>query len=84
MESVPNTLWDVFTQMDSSDLVGLAAIAMVLICVVAGIIARTAYRMHKNRLEDSLKRELVDRGFSADEVVNILGASAPPHDPHPK
>ena len=35
---------------------------------------------HRRQLELDLKRELLDRGMSADEVVKVIEAAAPPED----
>lgn len=55
-------------------------IAIVVGCVfgclipIAGIIASFWYKAQKVRSENALKRTLVDRGFSADEIERILAA----------
>jgi hypothetical protein len=61
-----------FTTLQSEErfaLIGICVAAFVLIaCFVMGMI----YGMHKNRLEDSLKRELLERGMSADEIATVM------------
>lgn len=84
MHAEPNTFLDALNQVPRPDLAPLVVIAIAcasaLIIGIALIVSKTIYRMHKNRLDDTLKRELVDRGFSADEIVEIIGASATPED----
>ena len=51
--------------------VGLILGTFALVFVVT-IAAGTIYKIHKNRLDDSLKRELLERGMSADEIVSVI------------
>ena len=44
-----------------------------LVAIVTTMFA-TIYAMHKNKLQDLLKRELLDRGMSADEIVAVTRA----------
>lgn len=41
---------------------------------IVGIVMGTAYRMHKNKLDDALKREMLDHGMSTDEIATVLNA----------
>jgi hypothetical protein len=50
-------------------LLGACALIMVVM-----MISGTIYGMHKNRLDDALKRELLERGMSADEIATVIGA----------
>jgi hypothetical protein len=38
------------------------------------VVAATFYKMHKNRLETTLKRELLEQGMSAEEIVSVVRA----------
>ena len=49
-------------------------IAVAALVLIAGIVAGTIRSMHKHRLDDALKRELVDRGISAEEIEWIVKA----------
>ena len=53
-------------------------IAIVMGCLVpiAGIIAFYWYKAQKVRSDNELKRTMVDRGLSADEIERILAAHA--------
>jgi hypothetical protein len=42
------------------------------IAIIGGVV----YAIHKNRLENALKRELLDRGLSADEIATVVSAKA--------
>jgi hypothetical protein len=47
-----------------------------LIISIVGIVSAVARSIHHRRLEIELKRELIDRGMSADEVARVVEASA--------
>ena len=74
------TVWDWLGQTPAGDRAPLLAISgvmvILLIIVIAVIVSKTACRIQKARLENGLKRELVDRGFSAEEIERIVRASA--------
>jgi len=74
MNSVPQNLWDRIPQMSPGDLAILSLSVIAAVLVAIAIIGSIIYAMHKNRLEDSLKRELLDRGMSADEIATVIGA----------
>jgi hypothetical protein len=73
------TFWDVVEGIPSQDrapFFGFSIMfALVMVIVVAAIVSKTMCRMHKAQLEDALKRELVDRGFTADEIAKIVETS---------
>ena len=62
--------------LDSGERTGLMVLSVVAVVTIIVILAVTIYSMHKNRLDDSLKRELLDRGMSADEIATIMNKSA--------
>ena len=82
MNVEPNTIWDTVNQISGADLAMIVTMffffATLLIIMITVTVSKTVYRMQKNRLEAALKRELVDRGFSATEIVEIIAASASP------
>jgi hypothetical protein len=47
---------------------------------LAGIVAGVTSSMHRRRVEEHLKRDMLDRGMSADEIVKVIEAAAPPED----
>jgi hypothetical protein len=47
---------------------------LVFIAFVTSVICATIYGMHKNRLENALKRELLERGMSAEEIATVIRA----------
>jgi len=60
--------------LQSPERFGLAFFAMIAIVIIVITVFATIYKMHKNRLEDSLKRELLDRGMSASEIAMVVRA----------
>ena len=50
--------------------------AIVLICVVPSI-SYYLYRWRKTELDAELKREMIARGMSADEIERVLSAGSP-------
>jgi hypothetical protein len=63
-----------------------AALAIVVGCATGIIISLGAFvagaidKVHRRRVESDLKRDMLDRGMSADEVVKVIEAAAPPDD----
>jgi hypothetical protein len=53
-------------------LVFIAAVALVLIVSIVSI---AVYKVHRNRLNDALKRELIERGASAEDIAAIVRAT---------
>ena len=62
-------------------------ILTVIGCATGIVIALTAIILsminaaHRRRIEADLKREMLDRGMSAEEVVKVIESAAPPEDP---
>jgi len=69
VRSTPLSFWEWFTALDTGDLAGLSILAVLGGVAVIIVLSSVIYLMHKNRLQDSLKRELLDRGFSAEEIA---------------
>ena len=51
-----------------------------IILGLAGIISGTMSSVHRRRIEADMKREMLDRGMSADEITKIIEAASPPED----
>jgi hypothetical protein len=51
-----------------------------VIISVAGILYSALDAAHRRRTDANLKREMLDRGMSVDEVVKVIEAVAPPED----
>ena len=76
--------WDgsIFSGLDSDHRFGVMLAAIVFL---TGIIISLAYfasswasGVHRRRVEADLKRDMLDRGMSADEIVKVIESSAPP------
>ena len=77
MNSTSNGFWQWMGSQKTDDVVALLIFGGVAIVGVILILALTALYMHKNKLNYSLKRELLDQGMSADEIVAIISAGPP-------
>jgi hypothetical protein len=55
-------------------------VLIMLICVVSGVITSIAKQIRKygcHRSETELKRELVERGLSVEEIERVISAKTP-------
>ena len=83
MQTVPNDFWEWLGSL-GGDVQSLMLFSSLLFgAIVISIIAGTIYKMHKNRLDDALKRELLERGMSADEIATVMSAARPKCGSHP-
>jgi len=57
-----------------------ASFAFGLILALVGIVAGTIGSIQRRRAELDLKREMIERGLSADEITKIIEAATPPED----
>jgi hypothetical protein len=48
-----------------------------VICTVVGCLSGVISRMHRERLQADIKRELLDRGMTADEIARVVESSPP-------
>ncbi|TWT37962.1 hypothetical protein KOR34_29280 [Posidoniimonas corsicana] len=48
-----------------------------LLITVFSICAGMASSLHRSRMENDLKREMLDRGMTADEIETVIKASKP-------
>src|SRR4051812_29689283 len=51
-----------------------------VICTLVVSIASTVNSIHHRRVEADMKREMIDRGMSADEITKVIEAAMPPED----
>jgi hypothetical protein len=77
MHSVPNDFWSWFSKLNAEDVAGLIAIIGAVVVGTVGVVCVTIYKVHRSRTEDAMKRELLDRGLSADEIATIVSATTP-------
>ena len=80
-ESVPDPWADTFFGLDTNErfpllIVAIGCITGVII-TLACIISSALATAHQRRLEIELKREMLDRGMSADEVAKVIETTVP-------
>jgi hypothetical protein len=84
MMSLSGMFSDVFSNVSPEQrfVVVIVAIGCMMagILGLAGIISSTVGSIHRRRAEMDLKREMIDRGMSAGDIVKIIEAAAPPED----
>jgi hypothetical protein len=51
-----------------------------VICTVAMYLFHTINSIHRRRIEADMKRDMLDRGMSADEIAKVIEAASPPED----
>jgi hypothetical protein len=74
MHSVPGSFWEWLAQLNTEERTGVIMISISAIAFIITVIICTMYAMHKNRLQDALKRELLDRGMTAEEIATVVRA----------
>jgi ABC-type lipoprotein release transport system permease subunit len=77
MNSVHVDFWSWFSKFNAEDVTGFIAVVLVFSVAAVAVVCLTVYLVHKNRAEIALKRELLDRGLSADEIATIISATPP-------
>ena len=82
MYSLHNNGWaDFFLGIEPSHrwllLVVAISCAMGVIISLAGIVMKTISSIQRHRAETELKREMIERGMSADEIAKVIEASSP-------
>jgi mannitol-specific phosphotransferase system IIBC component len=72
--SSPGSFWEWIGFMDPGMRFAVVFFALISAVFVIAIVAGVIYKVHKNRLEDALKRELLDRGMSAADIAMVVRA----------
>jgi hypothetical protein len=60
-------------------IVGIGCLTAVILGTL-GIITSAINTVHRRRAEMELKREMIDRGMSGDEIAKVIESAAPPDD----
>lgn len=72
----------IFSRLHGDELFGIVlaiVLGVVVTVITLGCVGWSAANtMHRRKLEADLKREMLDRGMSADEVVKVIEAASPP------
>jgi hypothetical protein len=66
--------WEWMVSLQSGERLGLVIAALFAVVFVVTMILGTIGKMHKNRLDATLKRDLLERGMNADEIATIIQA----------
>ena len=78
MQSVSNSVWEWLNALGPGERIPVFILGTILgvfaLVFVVTIVSGTICKMHKNRLEDALKRELLERGMSAEEIAIVIRA----------
>lgn len=74
MHAVPSDFWQWINKFNGEDITGFVVTVSICSLAALAIICAAIYKIHKTRVEDALKRELLDRGMSADEIATVLSA----------
>ena len=77
MNSTSTDFWQWFSAQSSEDTVGLLIFGVIGVVLIVLIAAITIHYMYKTRLNYTLKREMLDRGMTADEIVAVVSAGPP-------
>lgn len=84
INAAPSNVWEFLTSFDAGDRFPLVIVIIVFgvmgLVFTVGIIAFTIRSIQKNRLDDALKRELLDRGMSAEEIALVIRTKLPASD----
>jgi hypothetical protein len=79
MNSVPTNLWEWLAEIKPDDRIALCIVLILFgataLVFAIGIISHTVQSIHHSRLESTLKRELLDRGLSVDEIAKVIAAT---------
>lgn len=74
MRPVPSSFWEWQAALSAGERFDTMVLGALSLTFVVAVVFLTIYKMHKNRLDDALKRELLDRGMTAEEIVSIIRA----------
>lgn len=79
MNSVPTNLWEWLAPIEPDERFALSittiVVGLMALVFIVGIVSVVIGKIHRARLEAALKRELLDRGLSVDEIASIISAT---------
>jgi hypothetical protein len=83
MQSQPSSIIEWMNTLGPGERLPVLIVGSILsifaIVFIVTVLAGTAYKMHKNRLADALKRDLLERGMNAEEIVMVITAKPNTH-----
>ena len=65
----------ILSKVNSHDMVAVIAIAGGILVAITAIIAGNWARMRRTEMELALKRDMLERGLSAEDIERVLNAS---------
>src|SRR5690242_2075818 len=75
---------DLFRDLDANKRFALVVVvigcATGVICTVVTFVSSTINSIHCRRVEAEMKRDMIERGMTADEIAKIIEAASPPQD----
>lgn len=80
MNTTPTNFWEWLPRPAGGDTTAILIMSLLAIVGIVAILSFTAYRIHKNRLDDALKRELLDRGMTAEEIATVINSGQLPQE----
>jgi hypothetical protein len=79
-----NVLTEAFAAQDADKqfvlLIIIMAFTLAAVIILGGMIAGVVASFHKRRAQMDFKREMLDRGMSADEIATVIEATPLPED----
>jgi hypothetical protein len=67
-------MMELLSKFDADGLVGLTAVVGGLLCGALGIVMGVGLAIRKSELDAGLKRSMIERGMSAEEICMVMGA----------
>jgi hypothetical protein len=67
---------ELLSKFEPGELIGLTAVLGGLICGVTGIVMGIGLAIRKTELESGLKKAMVERGMSAEEIRMVMDAGS--------
>ena len=67
---------EVLTKMDPGELIGLVAVAGGVLCALVGIILGNGLAYHRASLAAALKKTMLERGMTPDEIRLVMDAGS--------
>jgi hypothetical protein len=75
---------EIFSGLDPSKRFALVVVvigcATGVLCTLVVFISSTIMSIHHCRIEADMKRDMIERGMSADEIAKVIEAAPPPED----
>jgi hypothetical protein len=71
---------NLFLGVDRDDRFPLLCVAIGCLVGIIAIIGGVVNSMHRRNLAAAIKRDMIERGMSAEEIVRVIEAAAPPED----